>query len=382
MRYEVISLVSRNLLRSKRRTLLTILSVAVSLLIFAALTSLPSFADRMLADNTSSLRIGSRTKMGLDYPLPEAYKSKIAALPHVVGVVPCIFFNGIYHEVSDQFPNIAVDPEQIDSMFPDWGFDPTGVQQFKKIKTAVLVSEATMRRFNLHLGQQIELRGSSFPFNVQLSVVGTFSRGPAPNLMIFRRDYFEEAAGRPGIAHMFWVRVDDASAVPAVTAAIDRQFANSFAETQSDAESVFLAQGVNRFRIFMQIAEFLGVVVVVAIGLVAANTAAMAIRERRSEIAVMRAIGYPVRTILTLLFSESLAISLLGCIIGCGGGLLLLKAFSVNADALGPFVKIGIPPTVLAETFGVAILIGLFSVWIPARAATRRPIVDSLRVVD
>lgn len=382
MRAAFIALVFKNLLRSKRRAGLTILSVAVSLLIFAALTSLPTFADRMLADNTSAVRIASRTKMGVDYPLPESYKAKIASLPHVVGVVPCVFFNGIYHEASDQFPNIAVDPEQIDTMFPDWGFEPAGVQQFKKIKTAVLVADGTMRRFKLHLGQQIELRGTSFPFNVQLTVVGTFSRGPAPSLMIFRRDYFEEAAGRPGIAHMFWVRVDDAAAVPSVTAAIDREFANSFAETQSDAESVFLAQGVNRFRIFMQIAEFLGIVVVVAIGLVAANTAAMSIRERRNEIAVMRAIGYPASTILALLFSESLMISLLGCLIGCGGGLLLLKAFSVNADALGPFVKIGIPPTVLAETIGVAILIGLLSVWIPARGATRRPIVESLRVVD
>jgi len=43
----------------------------------------------------------------------------------------------------------------------------------------------------------------------------------------------------------------------------------------------------------MKLAEFLGLVAVVAIGLVAANTAAMSIRERRSEIAVMRSIGFP-----------------------------------------------------------------------------------------
>lgn len=377
-----LKLVLKNLLRSKRRALLTILSIAVSLFVFSALSSLPGFADDMLAHNTSAVRIGARTKMGLDYPLPESYKNKIAAIPHVVAVEPSVFYNGIYHDVSDQFPNMAADPEQIDSMFPDWGFDAPGVTQFKKIKNAALVADGTMKRFNLHVGQQIQLRGSTFPFNVQLLIVGTISRGPAPTMLIFRRDYFEEAAGNPGIAHMFWVRADDPSSVPLITQAIDKEFANSSAETQSDPESVMMGDAVGRFRIFMQLAQFLGVVVVIAIGLVAANTAAMSIRERRGEIAVMRAIGYPTRTILGLLFSESLLMALLGAALGLGSGLLLLKAFSVNADALGPFVKIAIPPSIMAETLGVAVLIGLLSVAVPASGAIRRSIADSLRVVD
>lgn len=377
-----LGLIFKNLLRSKRRTVLTILSIAVSLFIFAALTSLPSFADNMLANNTSSVRIGARTKMGLDYPLPESYRNKIAAIPHVIGVVPSVFYNGIYHDVSDQFPNMAADADQIDTMFPDWGFDAPGVAQFKKIKNAALVADGTMKRFNLHVGQQIQLRGTTFPFNVQLVIVGTISKGPAPSFLIFRRDYFEEAAGNPGIVHNFWVRVDDAAAVPGVTAAIDKEFANSSAETQSDPESVMMGDAVGRFRIFMQLAAFLGIVVVIAIGLVAANTAAMSIRERRGEIAVMRAIGYPTRTILALLFSESLLMSLLGAAVGLGSGLLLLKSFSLNADALGPFVKIGIPGATMAETVGVALLIGILSVAVPATGAARRTIADSLRVVD
>ena len=377
-----LNLIFKNLLRSKRRSTLTILSITVSLFIFAALTSLPSFADDLLAHNTSAVRIGARTKMGLDYPLPESYRNKIAAIPHVTGVVPSVFYNGIYHDISDQFPNMAVDPEQIDSMFPDWGFDSPGVAQFKKIKNAALVADGTMKRFNLHVGQQIQLRGVVFPFNVQLVIVGTISKGPAPTMLVFRRDYFEEAAGNPGIAHMFWVRVDDPSSVPLVTAAIDKEFANSSAETQSDPESVMLGDAVGRFRIFMQLAQFLGIVVVIAIGLVAANTSAMSIRERRGEIAVMRAIGYPTRTIMALLFSESLLMSLLGAALGLGGGLLLLKGFSLNADALGPFGKIAIPPSIMAETLGVAVLIGLLSVAVPATGAARRTIADSLRVVD
>jgi len=373
-------LVFKNLTRSKRRTILTILSIAVSLFIFAVLVSLPTFANQMLADTVSSVRILCRTKMGLGYPLPEAYKVKIATIPHVVAVAPVVIYGGIYHEASDQFPSVATEPDKIDVMWSDWGF--SGVDEFKKIKTACLVAEGTMRRFNLHVGQQIELRGTIYPFNVTLTIVGTIAKGPVPSFLIFRRDYFEEAAGNPGIAHEFWVRVDDSRVVPEVCAALDNQFANSSAETRSASEAVAVGSFLGRYRIFMKLAEFLGLVVVVAIGLVAANTAAMSIRERRSEIAVMRSIGFPSGVILSLLVGESLIIALSGGAIGCGVAFGLFKVFALNADALGPFVSLHVPPFVLAETLGVAVLIGVFSAYVPARAAAKRSIVETLRLVD
>src|SRR5260370_38838205 len=94
-------LIFKNLLRSKRRNILTILSIAVSLFIFAVLVSLPTFAAQMLADTTSSVRIICRTKMGLGYPLPVAYKSKIASIPLVVAVAPLVISVVIYHQVTE-----------------------------------------------------------------------------------------------------------------------------------------------------------------------------------------------------------------------------------------------------------------------------------------
>src|SRR5207247_11139229 len=90
------------------------------------------------------------------------------------------------------------------------------------------------------------------------------------------------------------------------------QFANSSSETRSVSEAAAIGGILGRYRIFMKLAELLGLVAVVAIGLVAANTAAMSIRERRSEIAVMRSIGFPSGVILSLLVGESLIVVLLG----------------------------------------------------------------------
>lgn len=379
-----IALVLKNLLRSKRRTILTVLSIAVSLFIFSALMSLPTVANHVLADTASSVRIACRTRMGQAYPLPEAYKRKIAGLPHVVAVEPDNFFGGIYHEVSDQFPNIAVDPEQIDVMWPDWGFSPGGVAEFKKLRTACLVADGTMKRFHLNVGQQIQLRGAGYyPFNVSLTIVGTVARGPAPSFLMFRRDYLEEIQGRPGRVDNFWVRADSSAAVPQVIEAVNSQFANSSAETQCDSEAVFLGSVIGRFRMFFVLARVLGLIVVLTIGLVAANAAAMSIRERRSEIAVMRSIGFRASLILQLLVAESVVTALLGCALGSGAAFGLLKIFSVTSDVLGPFVgAVQIPPTVVLQTIVAAVLIGIASSYIPARAASRRKIAAALRIVD
>src|SRR5205807_6171476 len=101
-----LTLIFKNLLRSKRRNILTILSIAVALFIFSVLVSLPSFANQFLADTASSVRLLCRTKMGLAYPLPEAYKVKIATIPHVAAVAPLVIYGCIYHDASDQFPSV------------------------------------------------------------------------------------------------------------------------------------------------------------------------------------------------------------------------------------------------------------------------------------
>ena len=374
------ALVFKNLVRSKRRTFLTVLSIAVSLFIFSALVSIPTVANEILGNTASSTRIATHNKAGLAYSIPVAYKQRIVTVPHVEVVVPESWFGGVYHEVYDQFPNLAADPENVDKMWPDWGISAEQFEQFKKIRTAALVGGDTMKRFHLHVGQQIQLKGTLYPFNVTLQIVGTISGKAPPDFLLFRRDYLEEAAGRPGIVDNIWVKVDKPENLPQVIAAIDEGFANSSAETLSESEAAFIGNFLDQYRMFFRMAELLGFIVVLTIGLVAANTAAMSIRERRGEIAVMRSMGFPSRTILSLLLAESLLIGLIGGVIGCGSAYIVLKGFSIG-NVGGPLGAIRMPPLVLGETLVVAALIGLFSAMVPASSAARRNIVDALRTV-
>jgi len=299
----------------------------------------------------------------------------------VVAVVPESWFGGIYREVKDQFPNLAVDPEQIDVMWPDWGMSKEAVEQFKELRTACLVGPATMKRFNWHVGQQIMLRGTIYHFNLALNIVGTLGGKAPPSFLFFRRDYLEEAAGEPGFVDNYWVRVDQSSSVPKVITALDARFANSSAETLSESEAAYISGFIKNYRLFFKLAEVLGFIVVVTIGLVAANTAAMSIRERRGEIAVMRAMGFPARVILVIVVAESVLMALLGGLLGCGAAYLTFKLFQIGTDAMGPLSGIHVSPPIIGETMVLAVLLGIVSAFVPAYAAARRNIVDALRLV-
>jgi len=161
-------------------------------------------------------------------------------------------------------------------------------------------------------------------------------------------------------------------------AAVDEQFANSSAETQTESEAAFLGGFLRQYRMMFNLFEILGVIIVITVGLVAANTSAMSIRERRGEIAVMRSLGFPSGTILSTLLAESLVIGLMGGLIGCGTAFLALHLFA--GPKMGN-LAIRMPPVVLVETLIAAAVIGLLSAWIPARSASKMNIVEALRLV-
>jgi putative ABC transport system permease protein len=370
-------LVLKNLTRSKRRTILTVLSIAVSLFIFSALISMPAVVNQFLADSASSTRVAVHNKAGVTYGIPEAYKQRVAATPHVVAATAQSWFGGVYHEVRDQFPNMALDPEMVGETFPDWDISPQALHDFQRIRTGALVGTETMKRFGFHVGQKIMLRGTIYPFNVTLDIVGTLGGKAPPSFVIFRRDYLEEVRGRPGFVDVIWVKVDNSANIPQVTASLDEGFANSSSETLTEPEAAFYGAFIAGYRVFFQLAELMGIVVVFTIGLVAANTAAMSIRERRTEIAVLRSIGFPAHTILSMLLAESLIIALAGGLLGCGAAYTLLRLVSVQ----GVVGTIRMPASTLFAALGAAALIGLLSALVPAAAAARRNIVDAIRAV-
>jgi len=113
---------------------------------------------------------------------------------------------------------------------------------------------------------------------------------------------------------------------------------------------------------------------------VAGNTMAMSVRERTTEIAVMRTLGYPALTIFLLVVGEGLLVAVVGGAMGAA-----LARVVVNAEFLGlagGFIPLfGVNNWNVVVGIGLSVLIGVLAAVIPATMASRLRIVDALRRV-
>ncbi|MBI3799916.1 MAG: ABC transporter permease [Deltaproteobacteria bacterium] len=378
------TLIRRNLGRNRGRTLLTTLAVAFSIFLVCAVMTLPSVRDSILARTANSLRITVHHKAGLTYWLPLAYVQKVRALPHVAGVGHWSWFGGIYHEPKDAFPNFAVDPEAVRDVWPDYSWDPAELEAFKHARNGALVAPRTMEKFGWKIGDEITLRSSIFPVNLTLKIVGRIPQTLSTSLW-FSRQYFEETV-QPGsifgYVGMLWVRVDQPEHINTVMAAIDDLFRNSEAETASETERAFISNFFSSFDGLIRIVMLVGFLVVAAIVLIAANTAAMSVRERISEVAVLKTIGFRRRTVFTLLLSEGLLIAVLGGATGAGFAYVILNAGkSTWSPFLGPMAMFIMPVSVLIQGLFLALLVGILAGVIPSRGAARLNVAAALRQI-
>jgi putative ABC transport system permease protein len=361
------------------------LAVGFSIFLVCAVMTLPSVKDALLARSASSLRLSVHHKAGLPYFLPLAYVQRVRTLPHVASVNHWTWFGGIYTEPKDLFPNFAIDPETVGEVWPDYGWDPAVLEAFKHTRNGALVGARTMRKFNWKVGDEIALRGSVFPVNVTLKIVGEISERGNPVVLWFPRQYLEEAMqpyGGFGNIGMLWVRVDQPEHVNSVMAAIEDLFRNSPAETAAETERSFFANFLSSFDGLITIIMLVGFLVVAAIVLIAANTAAMSVRERIGEVAVLKTIGFRRRTIFTLLLSEGLIIAGLGGVLGAVPAYLILNAGKSSwSPFLGPLGMFIMPVSVMIQGLFLALLVGIVAGLIPARGAARLNVAAALRQI-
>ncbi len=124
-------------------------------------------------------------------------------------------------------------------MWPDWGLTPAQWDQFGSLRTACLVGPDTMKRFHLHIGQQIMLKGTLYPFNVTLNIVGVLGAKSPPSLLYFPPRLSGRSRGPAwhGGQHSGCGPTTPPT-VPQVIAALDEQFANSSARDAKRIGSV------------------------------------------------------------------------------------------------------------------------------------------------
>ena len=379
---KLVPLVLRNLARNKRRTILTILSIAVSIFVYAALTSLPILVNQILRDRANSLRVITHSKVSVMYQLPAAYLRQIESVPHVEAASSYTIFLGTYRDPAVQLPALAVSPDHFREIWPDWAVSEATEQKFKESRSACMVTRVLMRQYGWKIGDNVILHGTNVPIDVQVNIVGEVGDRAPASVIVFRSDYLDELSGRPGKVNIIWAKIDRSQSTPQVMADIDRMFANSADETQTETETTMVKNRIGEMSLFVNGAKALAAIVIFTIALVAANTAAMAVRERRGEIAVMRAIGFTRDSIIVAILSEGVVIGVLGGLAGCAMARAGFVALPYAAAELGPIaMQLKMSSRVLISSFAVATIIGAASAFIPAFTATRGSVAGSLRPI-
>jgi putative ABC transport system permease protein len=372
--------VTKSAFRNKRRSSLTVASIAFSLLLLSIMLCVwrSFYIDKGAPD--SALRIMTRHKVSLANFLPIYYRNKIRSVPGVMHIVPMTWFGGKY--INDKpenfFAQFATDPDEYFDVAADKVMPEDQLAAWKKDRTGCVVDADLARKHHWKIGDRVHLQGTIFPTNLDLTVRGIYTIDPPSSNLYFNTQYLEESVSWfKDSAGFYFTRVDTAEHMPVAAHAIDEMFHATPVPTKSESEQAFKLDFIATLgNVKAFILGICGAVVFTTL-LVCANTMAMSIRERTREVAVLRTLGFTRGSILKLLLSESLAISLIGGVVGVLLGTLVILFMS--RPGIGMPVSMHMTTATAATVMAVAGFVGLASAVVPSYRASNLGIVDALR---
>jgi putative ABC transport system permease protein len=382
--FRYLPLILKNCWRNRRRTFLTIASVSVSMCLLGVMIAM--YHALYLSDATpeQALRVVTRNKISLTFPLPEFYKNRIKQIPGVRDVLISDWFGGTYKDPKNFFARFAADSDKIFTIYKELKIPDDQRVAFERDRTGCVIGRDLANKYNIKVGDRMTLVGDIYPGNYDFTVRGIFDSPRASEVMYFSREYLEQTLpeGRRGRSGVFVTLIDDPASATRIGEAIDSEYRNSTAQTKTESEQAYLLGFVSllgNVRVFL---IAICAAVMFTILLVSANTMAMSVRERVREVGVLKTLGFTNATILGMILGEAVAISLFGGAVG----FLLSTGLTggVQKSPAGAFLP-PIPPfqpSVALACILTAVSIGLISSLVPALGASRTPIVEALRSTD
>jgi putative ABC transport system permease protein len=405
--------VVKHLRRNWIRTASTVVAMALCIFLFCTLQSVLAQIDMMLEQGNAS-RLVTRHAVSLVFDLPLSYANRIQAVEGVKRVAVSSFFGGILpakkegkaegsgddapaNDWSNFFPNMAVDADPYFAMYPEFAVPPDQFQAFKEDLRGAVIGRKLANKFGWKIGDRFFLESFIPPYRkkdgpFEFVVRGIFdvdkAKYPAAdsNLMFFHFKYLYEGTGRIVNAGTFMVEIADPDQAAVIGKAIDAQFENSDSQTRTETEQAFAASFIAMAGNLAFFLNSIALAVSFTILLVTANTMSMAVRERRTEIAVLKTLGFSSGRVMGLIVAEAVFLGALGGALGIGGskGLIWLLTHTPGiSDALAGFglSELNLQPAVAAVGFSVALFLGLAAGFVPAFNAYRSRITDMLRTV-
>ena len=374
-------LVYANILRKKMRFFLTIGSFGVALFLFGILVAIHNGFYQGI-DAVEDNRLVVRNKTSLMVFLPYSYKAKIEAMEGVEYVIPSVWFAGVYQDRKNFFSQFAIETEGWVETYPEYAIDKEQWSAFETDRQGCMVGRALAEKFGWEIGDRIPLEGTIFPGAWEFNICGIFEgnkKNVDLNQMWIRYEYLAESIPfMKGQVGWYAVKAIHTDYVNGLISRIDGEFSNSPAETKTEPEKIWMLGFVKQMGNIKLILISVGGVVIFTLLLVTGSTMAMSVRERTSEWATLKTLGYGDTLVLGLVLGESFFYAMIGGAIGLG----LAWLFVSNGDPTGMMGGLfTLSPDNILAGLGLTLITGFFAGVVPAVSAMNLRIVDALRRV-
>lgn len=383
--FRYLSLAVKNTWRNKRRTALTISSMAVSLCLLGVLIAIYHALFYGEPTPGQALRVVVRHKVSLGNPLPQAYEAKIRKVAGVQELTPWNWFGGTYKDARESknfFARFGVDPAAFLRIRTQMVMPEDQRQAFIHDRTSCIIAQDLADKLGLKIGDRVTLVGDIYPVNLQLVVHGIFDDPDAQNSLFFNMEYLRQAIGTNNNSFDSTIAIlaDNTEDVPRISKTVDEMFAASAYPTKTESEQQFALSFVSFLGNIKLFLMAICAAVTFTILLVSGNTMAMSVRERIKEVGVLKTLGFTNDAILSMIIGEAITVALIGGVIGVAlAGLLTAAIGHTHQSFVAQLHHMTLTPVTALLCLGIAVSIGVISSFVPALNAARTNILDSLR---
>ena len=377
------SFILKNALRNKRRAMLSILSVAVSLFLLVLLLVALREITLPVEGAGAELRVAVRNKISIANLLPAKQLPIIEKIPGVEAVTPFTWFGGKYKgEQGMTFAQFAIDPKKLPGVFTELKMPADSYAAFEGERDACVIGKITADKYKMKVGDKISLESTVYPVTMEFKIVGIYAGTPDDRNMLFRQDYLDESSGLQGQVGMWWLKVKSAQEMPKVISAIDKTFENTSAEVRAESERAFQLSFISMWGNIKLLVMLICSAVIFTLLHVSASTMSMAIRERFRELAILKAIGFRRRELFAFILAESFGLAAAGALIGVGGAYVLFTYGDVGKMTNGIFPSFEVTSRIVGTGALVAAVLGIVASIMPSIAVARMSVTDGLKTLD
>jgi putative ABC transport system permease protein len=380
--------IGRNARRNPIRSLLTIASIAVSGFLVMILISFISLNSSVAESLRIYNRIISMSSQGFAQRVPYRRVSEIARLDGVVAATPFAWYGGRYGEDPIPFAQFAVDPEVVFKIYDELKVPASQIKAFQDDKSGCVIGIKLAEDKKLKVGDPLPLRGDAYPVSLTLTIRGIYD-GPTKEdrrMCFFHYTYLDELMkkarnGYESNAGIISIKCKNADVMAPLSKKIDDMYRNSDTPMRTQTEEAFNKMFAEMFGDMTFYIGMVGVAVGVALFCVSGVAMAMSMRERTTEVAVLKAIGFSKGLLLFIVLAEAMLIAGVGGIVGSLGAKAFFDAVDIAPYTAGFMPFFFIPWNTALGGVVASIGIGLLSGLIPAFRASHISVIDGLRKV-